>query len=275
MFWALVVIVTFKYVVLMMRADNRGEGGQLALTALISHGLDRDNRLRWWLVGFGIFGAAMFFGDAMITPAISVLSAVEGIEIVTPALNDYIVPATVVIMIALFAIQKHGTASVGKLFGPVTLLWFVDARRARDRCRSSITPACCARCRRTTLSRFVTDHPLDDVPGAGRRRARGHRHRGAVHRHGAFRPRADPPCVAVLRVSGAGAQLLRPGRAAAAISRRRSRIPFYLLAPSWFLVPLVVLATCATIVASQAVISGRVLARAAGGADGLRARASR
>src|SRR5688500_10444019 len=129
-FWALIIIVTFKYVDLMMRADNRGDGGQLALPALIAHGLGRNDRLRrrliargvgrtvrlrWWLIGFGIVGASMFCGDAMITPAISVLSAVEGIAIITPALGDYIIPVTVAIMVALFAIQKHGTASVGKL----------------------------------------------------------------------------------------------------------------------------------------------------------------
>ena len=158
-FWALIVIVTFKYVVLVMRADNRGEGGQLALTALMSHGLGRNNRLRWWLVGFGIFGAAMFFGDAMITPAISVLSAVEGIEIVTPALHDYIVPTTLVIMVALFAIQKHGTASVGKLFGPVTILWFITLAvlgilQIVDR------PAILGAMSPHHAVRFVTDHPL-------------------------------------------------------------------------------------------------------------------
>src|SRR5262249_11057478 len=90
-FWRLLIVVTLKYIVLIMRADNNGEGGILALTALVSRGLEQHARRRWWLVGFGIFGAAMFYGDGMITPAISVLSAVEGIEIVTPALHPYIV----------------------------------------------------------------------------------------------------------------------------------------------------------------------------------------
>jgi KUP system potassium uptake protein len=121
----LVIVVSLKYVTLIMRADNRGEGGILALTALVSRGLERQARLRWWLVGFGIFGAAMFYGDGMITPAISVLGAVEGLEIIAPQLHPFIVPVTLVIVLALFAIQKRGTASVGILFGPVMCTWFV------------------------------------------------------------------------------------------------------------------------------------------------------
>ena len=131
MFWALIVVVTLKYIMLIMRADNNGEGGILALTALVSRGLARQERRRWWLVGFGIFGAAMFYGDGMITPAISVLSAVEGLEIVTPALHPYIVPVTVVIIGILFRIQKHGTASVGMLFGPIMVRVLRDDRAAR------------------------------------------------------------------------------------------------------------------------------------------------
>jgi KUP system potassium uptake protein len=121
----LVVIVTLKYITLIMRADNNGEGGILALTALVSRGIARGERRRWWLVGLGIFGAAMFYGDGMITPAISVLGAVEGLEIVTPELHEFIVPITVVIIIALFVIQRHGTARVGALFGPIMCAYFV------------------------------------------------------------------------------------------------------------------------------------------------------
>src|SRR5437667_943870 len=106
-----------------MRADDRAEGGIMALTALVSGGL-HGPRSRWWLVGLGIFGAAMFYGDGMITPAISVLSAVEGLEVIAPALSSYVVPATLVILIALFSIQRYGTASVGVMFGPVMCLWF-------------------------------------------------------------------------------------------------------------------------------------------------------
>ena len=124
-FWALMIIVTAKYVTLIMRADNRGEGGILALTALVSRGMGNRTRSRWWLVGFGIFGAAMFYGDGMITPAISVLGAVEGLEIIAPHLHPFVVPVTVMIVVALFAIQKRGTASVGLMFGPVMCTWFV------------------------------------------------------------------------------------------------------------------------------------------------------
>jgi len=124
-FWALVIIVTLKYITLIMRADNNGEGGILALTALVSRGLERHEKRRWWLVGFGIFGAAMFYGDGMITPAISVLSAVEGLEIIAPGLEHWVVPATLVIIVVLFGVQKHGTARVGMFFGPVMVLYFV------------------------------------------------------------------------------------------------------------------------------------------------------
>src|ERR1700693_3773776 len=122
-FWAIMIVVTLKYVTLIMRADNRGEGGIMALTALASRGLE-NSRTRLWVVGLGIFGAAMFYGDGMITPAISVLSAVEGLEVLAPALKSYVVPATLVILVALFSIQRHGTARVGVLFGPVMCLWF-------------------------------------------------------------------------------------------------------------------------------------------------------
>ena len=123
-FWALMIVVTLKYVTLIMRADNRGEGGIMALTALVSSSLTSP-QARWWLVGLGIFGAAMFYGDGMITPAISVLSAVEGLEVVAPGLTPYVVPLTMAILLGLFAIQRHGTARVGILFGPVMALWFL------------------------------------------------------------------------------------------------------------------------------------------------------
>ncbi|MFI4954269.1 MAG: KUP/HAK/KT family potassium transporter, partial [Burkholderiales bacterium] len=122
-FWALMIVVTLKYVTLIMRADNRGEGGIMALTALVSRGLD-DGKARWWLVGLGIFGAAMFYGDGMITPAISVLSAVEGLEVVAPTLKSYVIPVTLLILVALFSIQRYGTGKVGGFFGPVMCIWF-------------------------------------------------------------------------------------------------------------------------------------------------------
>ncbi|WP_119304929.1 potassium transporter Kup [Dongia deserti] len=122
-FWAIMLVVTTKYVALMMRADNKGEGGSLALLALASR-LTHGSNLTPIVIILGIFAAALFYGDSMITPAISVLSAVEGLQVAAPALEPYVVPLTLAILIALFALQKHGTARVGALFGPITMVWF-------------------------------------------------------------------------------------------------------------------------------------------------------
>lgn len=122
LFWMLMLVVSFKYVTLVLRADNRGEGGTLALLELAVRG--REGKLRWILIVLGIFGAALFYGDSMITPAISVLSALEGIGIVSHTLDHWVVPLALVVLVALFAIQSHGTGAMGKLFGPVMLLWF-------------------------------------------------------------------------------------------------------------------------------------------------------
>src|ERR1019366_1636246 len=123
-FWALMFVVTLKYVVLILRADNRGEGGIMALTALAAHAAGSTPRRRVILLLLGVFGASLFYGDSVITPAISVLSALEGMEIVTPALKRFVVPISIGVLLALFLIQRRGTASVGKLFGPIMLLWF-------------------------------------------------------------------------------------------------------------------------------------------------------
>ena len=254
-FWALVIIVTLKYVWLIMRADNRGEGGILALTALVSRGLGNRGRRRWWLVGFGIFGAAMFYGDGMITPAISVLGAVEGLEIIAPDLHPFIVPVTVLIVLVLFAIQKRGTASVGRLFGPVMCVWFValavlgllqviahpgGARRDRsEEClRLRLRQPAASRSSRWAPSSSRSPAPRRSTPTWG---------------ISARRRSAAPGCwfvvpALVLNYFGQGALLLADP---AAIKN-----PFYLLAPQWALIPLVVLATCAAVIASQAVISG-------------------
>src|SRR4051812_21652119 len=123
-FWALMVVVSLKYVVLIMRADNRGEGGIMALIALATKAVKKQPQWRAPLVIIGMFGAALFYGDAVLTPAISVLSAVEGLEIGTTAFKPYVVPIAVIVLVALFAFEASGTATVGKLFGPVTLAWF-------------------------------------------------------------------------------------------------------------------------------------------------------
>src|SRR4249920_3519689 len=124
-FWSLMVVVSLKYVVLIMRADNRGEGGIMALIALASSAIKDHPRWRLPLMLIGIFGASLFYGDAVLTPAISVLSAVEGLEIGTSAFKPYVVPIAVVVLVALFALQASGTAVVGKLFGPITFAWFI------------------------------------------------------------------------------------------------------------------------------------------------------
>ncbi len=253
-FWALVIIVTAKYVTLIMRADNRGEGGILALTALVSRGLGNRTRSRWWLVGFGIFGAAMFYGDGMITPAISVLGAVEGLEIITPQLHPFVVPAAVLIVVALFAIQKRGTASVGRLFGPVMCTWFV-VLAVLGLIEIIDKPSVLGALNPYYAFSFVTANPVLAflalgavvlaVTGTEALYAdMGHFGVAPIRRAWLF---FVMPSL-VLNYFGQGALLLSEPQAI--------KNPFYLLAPQWALIPLVVLATCAAVIASQAVISG-------------------
>jgi KUP system potassium uptake protein len=252
-FWALMIVVTLKYVTLIMRADNRGEGGIMALTALVSSGLTNP-QARWWLVGFGIFGAAMFYGDGMITPAISVLSAVEGLEVIAPALAPYVVPVTLVILVALFSIQRHGTARVGVLFGPVMCLWFLTLATlgviqiARE-------PAVLLALSPTYAFGFLTGNPLAAFLSLGAvvLAVTGTEALYADMGHFGARPIRRAwlwfvlPAL-VVNYFGQGALLIRDSSALSS--------PFFLLAPDWALLPLVVLATCATVIASQAVISG-------------------
>ena len=124
-FWALMLVVTFKYVILILRADNRGEGGALALTALATRAVQHQPALRRALLLLGVFGATLFYGDGVITPAISVLGAMEGLEVATPALKPFVVPASVGVLLGLFLFQRFGTSAVGKVFGPIIGLWFV------------------------------------------------------------------------------------------------------------------------------------------------------
>src|SRR5438132_4654691 len=122
--WALVLVVTVKYVLVIMRADNRGEGGLLALTALVLRRTRRAPKRYFWIMAAGLVGAALFYGDGVITPAISVLSAIEGLKVATPLFDPYVVPISLVLLTGLFLVQRHGTAAVGRLFGPVMLVWF-------------------------------------------------------------------------------------------------------------------------------------------------------
>jgi len=253
-FWALMIIVTAKYVTLIMRADNRGEGGILALTALVSRGLGNRGRRRWWLVGFGIFGAAMFYGDGMITPAISVLGAVEGLEIIAPHLHPFIVPVTLVIVVALFAIQKRGTASVGRLFGPIMCAWFV-VLAVLGAIQLWQHPAVLLAIDPRHAFAFISHNPrlaflslgavVLAVTGTEALYA-DMGHFGATPIRRAWLWFVMPALV--LNYFGQGALLL--------LDPSAIKNPFYLLAPQWALIPLVVLATCAAVIASQAVISG-------------------
>ena len=253
-FWALMIIVTAKYVTLIMRADNRGEGGILALTALVSRGLGNRGRRRWWPVGFGIFGAAMFYGDGMITPAISVLGAVEGLEIIAPHLHPFIVPVTLVIVVALFAIQKRGTASVGRLFGPIMCAWFV-VLAVLGAMQLWQHPAVLLAIDPRHAFAFISHNPrlaflslgavVLAVTGTEALYA-DMGHFGATPIRRAWLWFVMPALV--LNYFGQGALLL--------LDPSAIKNPFYLLAPQWALIPLVVLATCAAVIASQAVISG-------------------
>src|SRR6185369_3355054 len=123
--WALVMVVTVKYVVVIMRADNRGEGGILALTALALRAVPKKGRRQELIIAVGLCGAALFYGDSVLTPAISVLSAVEGLKVATPAFEPYVLPIVILLLVVLFTLQSHGTERVGRLFGPVMLVWFV------------------------------------------------------------------------------------------------------------------------------------------------------
>jgi len=253
-FWALVIVVTLKYITLIMRADNRGEGGILALTALVSRGIENRARLRWWLVGLGIFGAAMFYGDGMITPAISVLGAVEGLGVIAPALHPFIVPVTIVILVLLFTVQRGGTAKLGAVFGPVMLRWFLTlgVLGAFEIMRG---PAVLVALDPMYAARFIVDNTevafvafgavVLAVTGVEALYAdMGHFGKSPIRR--AWLLFVMPALV--LNYFGQAGLILRD---AAAIQN-----PFYLLAPEWLRVPLLVLATAAAIIASQAVISG-------------------
>ena len=124
-FWSLLVVISTKYLLVVMRADNDGEGGILALTALVDPRQHDSRRGRWLLIMVGLFGTALLYGDGMITPAISVLSAIEGLEIATPVLEPYVIPISAMILLALFSVQRHGTQAVGRVFGPVMIVWFL------------------------------------------------------------------------------------------------------------------------------------------------------
>jgi len=253
MIWSLIMVVTVKYVFVILRANNNGEGGTIALTS-IALGLVRTNKGHWAVLALGLFGVAMFYGDCIITPAISVLSAVEGLKIITPALESYIIPVTMILIAGFFAIQRFGTGAIGRFFGPIMIIWFLTLGSlglvsvlGNPQVLMAINPM-------HGLG-FLFAHPgigfvtmgavvLAVTGGEALYADMGHFGIVPIRRTWLF---VVLPSL-MLNYLGQGALLLSNP---AAIEN-----PFYLLAPSWMLAPLVVLATAATIIASQAVISG-------------------
>ena len=257
-FWALIIIISIKYLVFVMRADNRGEGGILALMSLVPPRLREARSGHWVLVAIGLFGAALLYGDGMITPAISVLSAVEGLEVATPLFKSAVVPITLVILLFLFAIQRRGTAGIGALFGPVMIVWFLTLAVLGVIWIARV-PSVLAAINPWHAVRFFLDNGwhgflvlgsvfLVVTGGEALYADMGHFGRRPIRM--AWFTLVLPSLL--LTYFGQGALLVTHSDAAAN--------PFYeslrLIAPDWMLYPMVGLATAATIIASQAVISG-------------------
>jgi KUP system potassium uptake protein len=252
--WALIVVVTLKYVTVIMRADNRGEGGILALTALALRVPRAGTRFHWWILAGGLLGAALFYGDGVITPAISVLSAVEGLKVATPLFDPFIIPATIAILIVLFMMQRSGSARVGGYFGPVTAVWFltIGLLGAAEIMKEpdilfALNPY-------YGLKLLLRD-PVRGVAllGAVVLAVTGAEALYADMGHFGKRPIRQVwlsfvfPAL-LLNYFGQGALLLHQHDAL--------ENPFFFLVPDWGLYPMVALATAATVIASQAVISG-------------------
>ena len=253
-FWALILVVSVKYIAFILRADNKGEGGIMALMALTQRAVGAGTRKRWVLMTLGLIGAALFYGDGMITPAISVLSAVEGLHLATPAFDPYVIPIALVILVGLFLIQRNGTARVGALFGPVMMVWFavlailgVRGILMNPQVLAALNPlygvaffiengfAGFIILGAVVLAVTGTEGLYADMGHFGRRPLR-------LVWFGYVLP------ALMLNYFGQGALLLATPEAVAN--------PFYLLAPSWALYPMVGLATAATVIASQAMITG-------------------
>ncbi len=254
-FWAVTIIVTVTYVLLVMRADNDGEGGIMALITLIRRrGIRGGRRVKLTLALLGVFGAALFFGDSMITPAISVLSAIEGVKVSAPSVSDLVIPITVIIIVILFLLQRLGTGRVGRVFGPVMAFWFlvigafgVRGVTHHPEVLKALSPSYAVR--------FWVDHPgtaffslasvVLAVTGAEALYADlGHFGRPPITR--AWLVIVFPACI--LNYMGQGALILG--------DHANISSPFFLLAPGWAQLPLVFLAAAATVIASQAVITG-------------------
>ena len=252
--WALIFVVTIKYVLIIMRADNHGEGGVFALTALVSKSTNAHPLGRWITIVAGALGAALFFGDSMITPAISVLSAVEGLNVLSPSLQTYVIPIALTLITGLFAIERFGTHTIGKVFGPVMLIWFV-VLGVLGLVEVVQTPSILAALNPMTGLTFLYQHVGVSIAilGSVVLAVTGGEALYADMGHFGLKPIQRAwlmlvfPCL-LLNYFGQGALLIRD---ASAIDN-----PFYRLAPEWALIPLLMLAFMATIIASQAVISG-------------------
>jgi KUP system potassium uptake protein len=254
-FWSVMIIVTLTYITLVMRADNNGEGGIMALITLLRRWTGtRSRRKTMLLAALGLFGASLFFGDSMITPAISVLSAVEGLKVISPDFRDFIVPITAVIIVALFSVQRHGTAAVGRFFGPVMIVWFLSIGACgvlgivgNPEILKALSP--------TYAATFLADHfhiaffslaaIVLSVTGAEALYAdMGHFGRKSITF--GWLGLVLPACT--LSYFGQGALVLA--------DESKVSAPFFLLTPEWARIPMVLVATAATVIASQAVITG-------------------
>ena len=255
-FWALTLIISVKYIALILRADNKGEGGVLALMSLAipeKRGQRTQGVARWVLL-IGVFGAALLYGDGIITPAVSILSAVEGLNVATPKLKDYVIPTTIVIIIGLFAVQRHGTGRVGKMFGPVTFVWFIAITALGVRgiledptIFAALNPAYGVKFLLSAgqMGFFVLGAVVLAITGGEALYAdMGHFGRKPIRLawYGLVCP------ALVINYFGQGAWLLSHPSA--------KENPFYNLTPSWALYPMVIIATSAAVIASQALISG-------------------
>lgn len=253
-FWSLIIVISVKYLIYIVRADNQGEGGVLALTALLSTLSFKSKQSLRTLTLLGLFGTALLYGDGMITPAISVLSAVEGLELVTPLFHPYILHITVAILVALFSIQQYGTSAVGKVFGPITLTWFLVIAilglnkivQAPEVLRAINPQYALEFFIINKWNGFVVLGSVFLVVTGGEALYSDLGHFGKSPVRLAWFTIVLPALL--LNYFGQGALLLQNP---AAIKN-----PFYLLAPEWALIPLVILATLATVIASQALITG-------------------
>ncbi|MBC7712401.1 MAG: potassium transporter Kup [Rhizobacter sp.] len=253
-FWSLILVISIKYLRYVLKADNKGEGGILALTALVTPRTDKHASKRKNLIRLGLFGTALLYGDGMITPAISVLSAVEGLELITPVFSPYIIPITIAILIALFSVQKYGTELVGKIFGPLTLFWFLTLGGLGIYNILKVPDVLMAMNPYWALQFFIMNSwngffVLGSVflvvtGGEALYSDLGHFGRHPIQRAWFF---VVLPCL-VLNYFGQGALITHNPLAV--------KNPFFLMAPGWMLTPLVILATLSTVIASQALITG-------------------